>query len=127
MYSTLGGCGCRRFTLASLGGALYLAFIRSLLRVRTKRGSVLGESAHCEVLRLLVVIERLLLADIAKEIASEISPWIRFGSAHKSRRDSFTVIHFSCRIEAASGFAASCNDGSSKGDAVRKCVRGVYV
>ena len=74
MHSTLGDCGCRRFTLASLGGALCLAFIRSLLRVRTKRGSVLGQSAHCEVLRLLVVLERLLLADIAKEIASEISP-----------------------------------------------------
>jgi hypothetical protein len=73
------------------------------------------------------VLERLLLADLAKEIASKISPWIRFGSAHKRRCDSFTVIHFCCRIEAAGGFAASCNDRSGKGDAVRKCVMVVYV
>jgi hypothetical protein len=66
-------------------------------------------------------------ADVLEEIPCELPIWICFGSAHKGLGDCRTVIHFPGLVEFAGSFAAPGNDNSSKGNAVRKSVRGVNV
>jgi hypothetical protein len=69
------------------------------------------------VFGLFVVFERTGLADLAEKIASEVAFRICFGPAHKASGDGVSVIHLEASIKLAAGFAASCNQGSSKGDA----------